>query len=190
MLHTRDGLKKLWVIAVDSPELEALRQSYGCSPKLKGYDFHITLGKQMPTGPLEWKAAQTLAAQNFSDEPTSGLSSSGDFTTLNDEAILATAAKVNAVAQLCLKNNGFVYLNVDNQFIDEIAPQLPLSQKFTQVSTAAKSMGAHISVIHEDEMIGKGIWELAETGQWFNFEVKEIRYIDRKMLKDTIGYGY
>ncbi len=68
-LHTRDGLKKLWVIAVDSPELENLRQKYGCSPKLKGYDFHITLGKQMPSAPENWEAVEELSSFNFSDIP-------------------------------------------------------------------------------------------------------------------------
>ena len=44
-------------------------------------------------------------------------------------------------------------------------------------------MGAHISIIHEDEMIGHEIWELEEAGEWFTFEVKELRYVDRKTAK-------
>lgn len=183
VIHTRDGLKKLWIIAVDSPELEALRQSYGCSPKLKGHDFHITLGKQMPVAPLGWETDQTVSSHNFSTSPTLGLSHQGDFTVIEDASILSTVAKVDAVAQLHLKNNGFVYLNVNNQFVDDISPLLPLKGKFTPVSTKAKSMGAHISVMYEDELIGKGIWELSEAGQWFNFDVKEVRYVDRKTDK-------
>lgn len=183
VIHTRDGLKKLWIIAVDSPELEALRQNYGCTPKLKGHDFHITLGKQMPVAPSGWETVNEFAKQNFSTSPTLGLSTKGDFTIVEDKSILAIAAKVDAVAQLHLKNNGFVYLNVNNQYIDEIAPMLPLKGKFTKTATKAKSMGAHISVMHEDELIGKGIWELSEAGQWFNFTVKELRYVDRKTAK-------
>lgn len=45
----KDGkMKKLWLLAVAAPELEALRTSYGLSPKLKGHDFHITIGTQIP----------------------------------------------------------------------------------------------------------------------------------------------
>jgi len=41
-------MSKLWLIAVDAPELEKLRESYGLSPKIKGHDFHITIGSQVP----------------------------------------------------------------------------------------------------------------------------------------------
>jgi hypothetical protein len=44
-------------------------------------------------------------------------------------------------------------------------------------------MGAHISVIYEDEMIKKEIWNLAQAGEWFSFEAKELRYLDRKTPK-------
>lgn len=182
-LHTKEGLKKLWVIAVSSPELESLREKYGCSPKLKGYDFHITLGKQMPAAQEGWQELETFSLFNFSDEPTVGLSTEGDFVVVEDKDILATAAKVDAVGQLCLKGNGFVYLNVSNDFIDDVLPQLPLQGELDPVSTKPKKMGAHISVIHEDEMIGREIWELVEAGEWFTFEIKELRYIDRKTEK-------
>lgn len=49
---TKDNkVKKLWLLAVAAPELEALRESYGLSPKLKGHDFHITIGTQLPGKP-------------------------------------------------------------------------------------------------------------------------------------------
>ena len=45
----KDGkMKKLWLLAVSSPELERLRESYGLSSKLKGHDFHITICTQVP----------------------------------------------------------------------------------------------------------------------------------------------
>lgn len=179
-LHTRDGLKKLWVIAVSSPELEALREKYGCSPRLKGYDYHITLGKQIPSAPKNWEAVESFSSFNFSEEPTLGLSVDGDFVTVEHDKILATAAKVDAVGQLKLKGNGFVYLDVNNEFIDEVCDQLPLQGNLSPVSTKPKEMGAHISVIYEDEMIGHEIWNLEEAGEWFTFEVKELRYVDRK----------
>lgn len=46
---SRDGrLKKLWLLAVDAPELEELRMRYGLPSKIKGHDFHITIGSQIP----------------------------------------------------------------------------------------------------------------------------------------------
>lgn len=34
------------ILEVDAPELEALREKYGLSPKLFGHEFHITLAKR------------------------------------------------------------------------------------------------------------------------------------------------
>jgi hypothetical protein len=47
-LNRDNKMKKLWLIAVSAPELESLRESYGLSSKLKGHDFHITIGTQLP----------------------------------------------------------------------------------------------------------------------------------------------
>jgi hypothetical protein len=182
-LHTRDGSKKLWVIAVESPQLENLRIRYGCLPKIKGHDFHITLGKQMPAAPENWQTVERFSTFNFSEEPVQGVLAEGDFVTVHHDEIFTIAAKVDAVGQLKLKNNGFVYLDVENRFIDDIWQMLPLQGAFDPVSTKAKQMGAHISVIHEDEMIGHEIWELLEAGEWFNFEVKELRYVDQNTSK-------
>ena len=185
-LHTRDGLKKLWVVAIDSPELEALREKYGVARKLKGYDFHITLGKQMPTPRDNWEKIETLSAFNFSNEPVEGLSTKGDFVQVVHDEILQTAAKVDQVAQLKLKSNGFVYLDVQDTFIDEIVSQLPVQGPFVPVSTGAKKMGANISVLHEDETIGKELWNFEDAGDWFTFDVKELRYVDRKTSKGLV----
>lgn len=48
ILNKDNQVKKLWLIAVSSPELEALRMSYGMPPLLKNHDFHITVGTQVP----------------------------------------------------------------------------------------------------------------------------------------------
>ena len=39
-----EEVKRVFFIAVDSPDLEKLRKKYKLSPKLKGHDFHITVG--------------------------------------------------------------------------------------------------------------------------------------------------
>jgi len=50
---TKDNqVKKLWLLAVDCPELERLRESYGLPSKLKGHDFHITICTQVPGKPM------------------------------------------------------------------------------------------------------------------------------------------
>jgi len=56
-LNKDNKMKKLWLIAVDAPELEQLREKYGLSSKLKGHDFHITIGSQVP-GKAEVKVCE------------------------------------------------------------------------------------------------------------------------------------
>ncbi len=50
-LNKDNKVKKLWLLAVVAPELEQLRESYGLPSKLKGHDFHITIGTQVPGKP-------------------------------------------------------------------------------------------------------------------------------------------
>ncbi len=182
-LHTRDGLKKLWVMAVHSPELEQLRQRYNCSAKLKGYDFHISLAKQMPTAPENWEKITAISHHVLATSHTEGLYTSGDFVPIEDKTILSLLTSEEGMGQLCLKNNGYVYLKVNNLFIEKIVKHLPTTQPFIPVNTKPKSIGAHITVMLEDEMIGNEIWELQEAGTWFAFEVKELRYVERKTAK-------
>ncbi len=179
-LHTRDGLKKLWVISTDSPELEELRESYGLGPKLKGYDYHISLGKQMPTAPDGWQDKHEFSWFDLSDEPTDDLDTEGDFVIVDSPQVLETAKKVNQVGQLCLKSNGYSYVNVDDAFVENVANLLPTEGDFKPLPTGSKKLGAHISVLYEDEMIGKEIWDFVDAGDWFSFEVRDLRYFDRK----------
>lgn len=178
-LHSRDGLKKLWVISTESPELEALRESYGLSPRLKGYDYHITLGKQMPAAPEGWQDKHEFSQFDLSEEPTDDLYTEGDFVVVDHPQVLETAKKVNQIGQLCLKSNGYAYVDVDDDFIEKLADQLPVEGTFKPLSTGPKKQGAHISVFHEDETIGKEIWDFVDAGDWFSFEVRELRYFER-----------
>lgn len=47
-LYKDNSVQKLWLLAVDAPELELLRINYGLKPKLNNHDFHITIGTQVP----------------------------------------------------------------------------------------------------------------------------------------------
>lgn len=47
-MRTRDKrIKTLWLLAVNAPELQQLREKYGLSSYLKGHDYHITLGSHV-----------------------------------------------------------------------------------------------------------------------------------------------
>ena len=180
IMHSRDGLKKLWVIAVESEELQKLREKYGLKPLLKGYDFHITIGKQMPSAPDGWEEIQSISIFESMIDETELIYSHGDFVVVENSSLLETALKVDAIGQLKLKGNGFVYLDVSNDYIDSIVEELPVRYSFTPTSTKAKKMGAHISVIYEDEMIKNEIWDMINAGEWFTFTIKELRYVNLK----------
>lgn len=42
------GERTMWLLVVEAPELEKLRESYGLSPKFKDRNFHILIGSQAP----------------------------------------------------------------------------------------------------------------------------------------------
>lgn len=54
-LNKDNQVQKLWLLAVAAPELEKLREDYGLPSKLKGHDFHITIGTQVPGKPQQQK---------------------------------------------------------------------------------------------------------------------------------------
>ncbi|MBA3603653.1 MAG: hypothetical protein H0W50_08440 [Parachlamydiaceae bacterium] len=178
LVKTKNGLIKPWEITINSPDLEKIRKKYNFS--LLKDNFCIRIGRQLPTAPEGSEKIVTLSHYNFSNVPTLPIAAKGDFISVHSDEILATALKVDSVGQLCIKNNGFAYVNVNNEFIESIAPLLPIEGNFNPLVTSAKAMGAHISVFYEDEMIGHKIWLLEEAGEWFKFEVKEIRYLERK----------
>lgn len=179
-MHTRDGTRRLWVVSVVSPELEWLRQSYGCSALLKGHAFHITLGKQMPSAPFGWQDREYPSEFNFSNEPTLGMNEVGDFVPVENEQLIELASRVDAIGQLKLRSNGYVYVDVDDSFVEELSPLLDVSENFEPLETGDRKLGAHISVFYEDEMIKHEIWDLEEAGEWFTFEVKALHYVDLK----------
>jgi hypothetical protein len=55
--HTGDR----WMIAVESPELEALRMRYGLPPLIENHDFHISIGFEVPFNRIN----------NFGERPSS-----------------------------------------------------------------------------------------------------------------------
>lgn len=73
------------------------------------------------------------------------------------------------------KKNGFLYLDVDNSFITEVIPYLDISATIKPLKTGSKSMGAHISIMTEDEAKKLNLLTVPEVGSEISFEVLEIR---------------
>ena len=63
--------------------------------------------------------------------------------------------------------NGYLYLDISNDFIGEVLPLIEVQGKIIPPSyyKSKKGIGAHISVMHKDEQILNEIWEIKELGQ-------------------------
>ncbi len=87
------------------------------------------------------------------------------------------------------KDNGYLYVEVSRDFIAESLPLIDAQGKIVPPRhyTSKKGIGAHISVMYENEQILNEIWEIKELGQEFTFTVMEMRTVklnrDNKMKK-------
>lgn len=83
------------------------------------------------------------------------------------------------------KSNGYLYLEVSKEFIAELLPLIDAPGKIVPPRhyTSKKGIGAHISVMYENEQIMNEIWEIKELGQEFTFTIKELRTV--KLNKDN-----
>ncbi|HEV8051285.1 MAG TPA: hypothetical protein VGP47_02240 [Parachlamydiaceae bacterium] len=87
------------------------------------------------------------------------------------------------------KDNGYLYVEVSNDFIAEALPWIDAQGKLVPPRhyVSKKGIGAHISVMYENELIQNEIWEISELGQEFTFTVMELRTVkltrDNKMKK-------
>ncbi|KAF3361782.1 hypothetical protein PHSC3_001672 [Chlamydiales bacterium STE3] len=65
------------------------------------------------------------------------------------------------------KDNGYLYVEVSKDFIAEALPLIDAQGKIVppQHYTSKKGIGAHISVMYENEQILNEIWEIKELGQ-------------------------
>lgn len=81
------------------------------------------------------------------------------------------------------KRNGFVYVDLPDAFIQQLFPLLEEHIYETRpgnsyyVQPARTSVGAHISVIYENEIVRSAIWDIAELGETFSFEITEVRSV-------------
>lgn len=80
------------------------------------------------------------------------------------------------------KANGYLYVEVSRDFIAEALPLIDAPGKIVPPRhyTSKKGIGAHISVMYEDEQISNEIWEIQELGQEFTFTIMELRTVKLK----------
>ena len=112
-----------------------------------------------------------------------------DYQVENQPQILETVTQIQQKGILKQKDNGYLYVEVSRDFIAEALPLIDAPGKIVPPRhyTSKKGIGAHISVMYENEQILNEIWEIKELGQEFTFTVMELRTVklnkDNKMKK-------
>lgn len=109
----------------------------------------------------------------------------GDYQVENQPRVIEQAVQIEHKGVLKQKDNGYLYVEVSREFISQILPLIEAPGKIVPPShyTSKKGIGAHISVIYENELIDNEIWEIKELGQEFSFDVLELRTIKLKQDK-------
>lgn len=112
-----------------------------------------------------------------------------DYQVENQPQVIEKVVQFEQTGILKQKDNGYLYVEVSRDFIAEALPLIDAQGKIVPPKhyTSKKGIGAHISVMYEDEQILNEIWEIKELGQEFTFNVMELRtvklYKDNKMKK-------
>ncbi len=102
-----------------------------------------------------------------------------DYQVENQPQVIEQVLQFEQKGILKQKANGYLYLDVSNDYIKFALPLIEAAGKLIPPShyTSKKGIGAHISVIYENEQILNEIWEIAELGQEYSFTVKELRTV-------------
>ena len=121
-----------------------------------------------------------LTASQFSP-----LFAAGDYQIENRPQVIEKIVQVQQKGILKQKENGYLYVEVSREFIAEALPLIDAPGKIVPPRhyTSKKRIGAHISVMYENELILNEIWEIKELGQEFNFTIMELRTV--KLNKDN-----
>jgi len=112
-----------------------------------------------------------------------------DYQIENQPSVIEKVSEFKQKGTLKMKDNGYVYVKVDKDFIAETLPLIDAPGKIVPPShyKSKKGIGAHISVIYENELIANEIWEIKELGEEFTFTVLEVRTVklnrDNKLKK-------
>lgn len=105
--------------------------------------------------------------------------SAADYQVENQQQVIEKAIQFEHKGTLKQKDNGYLYVEVSKDFIAEILPLIEAQGKIVPPKhyTSKKGIGAHISVMYENEQIMNEIWEINELGQEFSFSVMELRTV-------------
>jgi len=112
-----------------------------------------------------------------------------DYQVENQPQVIETVVQFEQKGTLKQKDNGYLYVEVSRDFIAEALPLIDAQGTIVPPRhyTSKKGIGAHISVMYENEQIMNEIWEIKELGQEFTFTVMELRTVklnrDNKMKK-------
>lgn len=108
-----------------------------------------------------------------------------DYQVENQPQVIEKIIQFEQKGILKQKDNGYLYVEVSRDFIAETLPLIEAQGKIVPPRhyTSKKGIGAHISVMYENEQIMNEIWEIKELGQEFTFTVMELRTV--KLNKDN-----
>jgi hypothetical protein len=107
-----------------------------------------------------------------------------DYRVEDQPQVIEKALVLDNFGVLKQKENGYLYLDVTNEFISEIIPLIECEGRLVPPRhyTSKKGIGAHISVMYENERIDHEIWNVRELGHTYSFNVKELRTV--KITRD------
>ncbi len=111
------------------------------------------------------------------------LISANEFTPVEIPGLLKRAKSLTCSGTLMQKPDGYVYLNVTDQFVKQIYPLLKDHIRATGASLSLPpdcvegEIGAHISVMTRDELYYNRISSIDEVGQRFRFKISAIGYV-------------
>lgn len=116
----------------------------------------------------------------------SSLCASVDYVVEDQNTVIEKAVQLEQRGILKQKDNGYLYLDVSNDYIAQILPLIEAPGKLVppQHYKSKKGIGAHISVMYENEQIQNEIWEISELGQEFSFKIIELRTV--KICRDNV----
>jgi hypothetical protein len=102
-----------------------------------------------------------------------------DYQIENQPQVIEKVVQISQKGILKQKDNGYLYVEVSKDFIAEALPLIDAPGKIVAPRhyTSKKGIGAHISVMYENEQILNEIWEIRELGQEFTFTIMELRTV-------------
>lgn len=110
-----------------------------------------------------------------------------DYTVEPQEKVIEQALKLSQKGILKQKENGYLYVEVPRDFIGTLLPLIKASGKIKAPGhyTSKKGIGAHISVIYDQERTDHGIKTIKELGQEYEFTVGELRTVRVRTMNGT-----